>query len=65
MTCGIRVGTPAGTTRGFGTGEFANVGRLVVEVLDGLARHGESGNVAVEEKVRADVAELTRRFPIY
>ena len=45
--------------------EFAEVGRMVVETLDGLAANGESGNVALEAKVRADVAELTRRFPIY
>ena len=65
VTSGIRLGSPAATSRGFGTPEFARVGRLIVETLDGLAAHGESGNVAVEAKVRADVAELTRRFPIY
>jgi glycine hydroxymethyltransferase len=65
VTSGIRLGSPAATSRGFGTAEFAEVGRMVVEVLDGLAQSGESGNVAVEAKVRADVAELTRRFPIY
>ena len=65
ITSGIRLGSPAATSRGFGTEEFADVGRMVVEVLDGLAANGESGNVAVEAKVRDDVAELTRRFPIY
>ena len=65
VTSGIRLGSPAATSRGFGTKEFADVGRMVVEVLDGLAASGESGNVAVEAKVRGDVAELTRRFPIY
>ena len=65
VTSGIRLGSPAATSRGFGTEEFADVGRMVVEVLDGLAQSGESGNVAVEAKVRGDVAELTRRFPIY
>jgi glycine hydroxymethyltransferase len=65
VTSGIRLGSPAATSRGFGAKEFAEVGRLVVEVLDGLAASGESGNVAVEAKVRADVADLTRRFPIY
>ena len=65
VTSGIRLGSPAATSRGFGTKEFADVGRMVVEVLDGLAEKGELGNVAVEAKVRADVAELTRRFPIY
>jgi glycine hydroxymethyltransferase len=65
VTSGIRLGSPAATSRGFGTEEFAEVGRLIVEILDGLAKNGESGNVAVEAKVRADVADLTRRFPIY
>jgi glycine hydroxymethyltransferase len=65
VTSGIRLGSPAATSRGFGTEEFADVGRMVVEVLDGLAANTESGNVAVEAKVRADVAELTKRFPIY
>jgi glycine hydroxymethyltransferase len=62
-TSGIRVGTPAGTTRGFGPGEFRRVGQLIAEVVDGLASGGD--NSAVEAKVRADVLELTRRFPIY
>ena len=65
VTSGIRLGSPAATSRGSGTSEFAAVGRLIVETLGGLAAHGELGNVAVEAKVRADVAELTRRFPIY
>jgi glycine hydroxymethyltransferase len=65
VTSGIRIGSPAATSRGFGTAEFTKVGDLIVEVLDGLAAKGESGNVAVEAKVRAEVAELTRRFPIY
>jgi glycine hydroxymethyltransferase len=63
VTSGIRLGTPAGTTRGFGIAEFRTVGRLVTEVLDGLAANGENG--AVEASVKARVAELTRRFPIY
>jgi glycine hydroxymethyltransferase len=65
VTSGIRLGSPAPTSRGFGAKEFTDVGRMIVEVLDGLAANSESGNVAVEAKVRADVAELTRRFPIY
>ncbi|HTR13093.1 MAG TPA: serine hydroxymethyltransferase [Roseiarcus sp.] len=65
VTSGIRLGSPAGTSRGFGTEEFKKIGELVVETLDGLAANGESGNEAVESKVRAEVAELTRRFPIY
>jgi glycine hydroxymethyltransferase len=65
VTSGIRLGSPAATSRGFGTQEFASVGRLIVETLDGLAAHGESENVAVEARVRERVADLTRRFPIY
>ena len=65
VTSGVRLGTPAATSRGFGVPEFAKVGQLIVETLDGLAAHGEHGNGEVETKVRAEVAELTRRFPIY
>src|SRR5579883_1583800 len=65
ITSGIRLGSPAATSRGFGAAEFARVGELVVETLDGLASAGESGNAATEARVRAGVAELTRRFPIY
>ena len=65
VTSGIRLGSPAATSRGFGPAEFAAVGELIVETLDGLAANGESGNVGVEANVRKGVAELTRRFPIY
>jgi glycine hydroxymethyltransferase len=65
VTSGIRLGSPAATSRGFGTGEFAKVGELIVETLDGLAAAGEPGNAANEARVRTSVAELTRRFPIY
>ncbi len=65
ITSGIRLGTPAGTTRGFGEAEFRTVGRLIVDVLDGVARHGEAGDAAVEARVRDDVLALCRRFPIY
>jgi glycine hydroxymethyltransferase len=65
ITSGVRLGSPAGTSRGFGVDEFKRIGELVVETLDGLARHGESENAAVEAQVRGGVAELTRRFPIY
>jgi glycine hydroxymethyltransferase len=64
VTSGIRLGTPAGTTRGFGTAEFRQIGELVVEVLDGLAANGER-NGKVEEAVAARVGELCRRFPVY
>ena len=65
ITSGIRLGSPAATSRGFGLAEFRKVGELIVETLDGLARHGESANAAVEAQVRRSVAELTQRFPIY
>ena len=65
VTSGIRIGTPAATSRGFGTDEFAEVGSLIVETLDGLAANGDAGNGAVEATVRAKVEALTRRFPIY
>jgi glycine hydroxymethyltransferase len=65
ITSGVRLGTPACTTRGFGVAEFRRVGELIVEVLDGLARNGEAGNAAVETAVRQRAHELTQRFPIY
>ena len=65
VTSGVRLGSPAATSRGFGASEFAKVGDLIVQTLDGLAAHGESGNAATEAAVRAEVAALTRRFPIY
>ena len=65
ITSGIRLGTPAGTTRGFGVAEFREVGKLINEVLDGLARNGEEGNAKVEAAVKRKVLALTKRFPIY
>ena len=65
VTSGIRVGSPAATSRGFGTAEFETVGRLVARTLDGLAEKGDAGNAETEAAVRADVAALTRRYPIY
>ncbi len=65
VTSGIRLGSPAGTTRGFGVAEFREVGRMIAEVLDGLAASGEAGNAAVESKVKAEAIELCARFPIY
>ena len=65
VTSGIRLGSPAGTTRGFGITEFREVGRMIAEVLDGLAANGEAGNAAVESKVKAEAIELCARFPIY
>jgi glycine hydroxymethyltransferase len=65
ITSGIRLGTPAGTTRGFSEVEFRMIGDWIVEVVDGLAAHGEEGNAAVEASVRSKVADLCARFPIY
>jgi glycine hydroxymethyltransferase len=65
ITSGIRLGSPAATSRGFGVAEFKRVGELITEVLDGLAKNGEAGNGAVEEAVKAKVHALTKRFPIY
>ncbi len=65
VTSGVRLGTPAGTTRGFGEAEFRQIGDFIVEVVDGLAANGEDGNAAVEEAVKAKVAALCARFPIY
>ena len=65
VTSGIRLGSPAGTTRGFGEAEFAEIGRLIVEVIDGLAANGEEGNGGVEDAVKVKVKGLCGRFPIY
>ena len=66
ITSGVRLGTPAATTRGFGVAEFREVGLLITEVLDGLkAANSEDGNAAVEAAVKAKVEALTARFPIY
>ncbi len=64
ITSGVRLGTPAGTTRGFGIKEFQTVGSLIVEVLDGLAANPDD-NGAIETKVRNQVLDLCRAFPIY
>ncbi|KUF09684.1 serine hydroxymethyltransferase [Pseudoponticoccus marisrubri] len=65
ITSGIRLGSPAGTTRGFMEGEFRQIADWIVEVVDGLAANGEDGNAEVEAKVRAEVEALCQRFPIY
>ena len=62
VTSGIRVGSPAGTTRGFGVEEFTQVGKWIGEVVDAVAT-GDSA--ATEAKVRAEVEEMTAKFPIY
>ena len=66
VTSGVRLGTPAGTTRGFGAAEFAEIGQLIAEVLDGLkAANSDEGNAAVEAAVRNKVEDLCKRFPLY
>ena len=65
VTSGIRLGTPAGTTRGFGEGEFREVGGMIAEVVDGLRKNGEAGDAQVEQSVARRVEELCARFPIY
>ena len=65
VTSGIRVGTPAGTSRGFGIAEFRHVGELIAEVLDALSQKGADEDAAVEAAVREKVKRLVSRFPIY
>jgi glycine hydroxymethyltransferase len=65
ITSGIRLGSPAGTTRGFGVTEFQAVGSMILEVLDGLAANGDEGNTDVEKNVKQRAIELCERFPIY
>ena len=65
VTSGVRLGTPAGTTRGFGEAEFRDIGRWIIDVVEGLAANGEDGNGAVEAAVRAKVAALCARYPLY
>src|SRR5688572_1748093 len=64
-TSGIRVGTPTGTTRGFGPAEFRKVGGLIAEVLEGMRRNGDEGDAQVEESVRRRVMDLCEAFPVY
>jgi len=66
VTSGVRLGTPAGTTRGFGQAEFREIGHLIAEVLDGLkVANSDDGNAAVEAAVKQKVLALTERFPLY
>jgi len=65
ITSGIRLGSPAGTTRGFGVPEFREIGKLIVEVVDAVAKNGDEGDPAVEASVRERVGHLCKRFPIY
>lgn len=65
ITSGIRLGSPAGTTRGFGEDEFRQIADWIVRVVNGLATHGPQGNMAVEEAVKGEVIDLCKAFPIY
>jgi glycine hydroxymethyltransferase len=65
ITSGIRLGTPAGTTRGFGPAEFREIGGMIAEVVDGLRKNGEAGDGQIEASVRRRVEALCARFPIY
>ncbi|MFM2421861.1 MAG: hypothetical protein RL291_391 [Pseudomonadota bacterium] len=65
ITSGVRLGTPAGTTRGFREAEFKEVGQMIVAVLDGLAKNGDAGDAQVEQRVKEQAIALCRRFPIY
>ncbi|MBF9031030.1 aminotransferase class I/II-fold pyridoxal phosphate-dependent enzyme [Rhodobacterales bacterium HKCCE3408] len=65
ITSGVRLGSPAGTTRGFGEPEFHQIARWITDVVDGLAANGEDGNSDVESRVRGEVLELCGRFPVY
>ncbi|HEX3442627.1 MAG TPA: serine hydroxymethyltransferase [Pseudolabrys sp.] len=65
VTSGVRLGTPAGTTRGFGVAEFREIGRMIATVLEGLAENGEAGNAEIEAAVKAQALRLCERFPIY
>ncbi len=65
VTSGIRLGAPAGTTRGFGEDEFRQIARWITEVTDGLSANGDDGNAEVEARIRAEVKALCDRFPLY
>ncbi|MEO9463105.1 MAG: serine hydroxymethyltransferase [Marinomonas sp.] len=65
VTSGIRLGTPAGTTRGFGPAEFRQIGALIAEVIDGLSKNGPEGDAQIEESVRTRVSALCAAFPVY
>ncbi|TIT98080.1 MAG: serine hydroxymethyltransferase, partial [Mesorhizobium sp.] len=65
VTSGIRLGSPACTTRGLLAEEFRQVGRLTMSVIDGLSANGEAGNAAIEAAVREEVHDLVSQFPIY
>lgn len=65
LTSGIRLGTPAGTTRGFGVVEFRQIGRMIADVVEGLRKNGEAGDGQIEARIASEVSALCARFPIY
>jgi glycine hydroxymethyltransferase len=65
VTSGVRLGTPAGTTRGFGVAEFRAIGKMIGEVVNGLQKNGDEGDGQVEARVREEATALCHRFPIY
>ena len=65
VTSGVRLGSPAGTTRGFGPAEFRKVGQLIAQVVEGMQKNGEDGDAQVEEHVRSQVAQMCEAFPVY
>jgi len=65
VTSGVRLGTPAGTTRGFGVAEFQDIGRMIITVLDGVAKNGPEGDAQIEMAVKQRAIDLCGRFPIY
>jgi glycine hydroxymethyltransferase len=65
VTSGVRLGTPAGTTRGFGIAEFRQIGEMISEVLDALSKSGSDQDPQAEASVREKVRRLVSRFPIY
>jgi glycine hydroxymethyltransferase len=65
LTSGLRLGSPAGTTRGFGPGEFRQIGRMIADVVEGLRKNGEAGDGQIEARVKEEAEALCARFPIY
>ncbi len=65
ITSGLRFGTPAGTTRGFKEKEFIMIGNLIADVLEGYVKNGDEGNKVIENKVKSQVVEICKQFPIY
>lgn len=65
VTSGLRLGTPAGTTRGFGPAEFRQIGRMIADVVEGLRKNGEAGDGQIEARIKDEAEALCARFPIY